>query len=54
MEEHIKAAQQPWMVVIGPMSAAYMLLQEMHWKMNLDAPGGKIYYQDKQGDQFEL
>ena len=53
MEEHIEGGNQ-WAKVVGPMSAAYIHLKEIHTGMDLDALGGKIYDQEKQGDQFEV
>ena len=38
MEDQLSRASQPWQMVIGPMSAAYMHFKEMEWKVDLHAP----------------
>ena len=54
MEEQIAAAEQPWQVVTGPMSAAYMHVKEIQWTVNLEAPQDKIFYTDKRGDTLDV
>ena len=49
MEPQLARATHPWQKVTGPMSAAYMHLQEMGWKTEFRTEEDRILYTYKRG-----